>query len=300
MFITDLLVHCTTRIACKFSDGTEGTGTAFFMNLCLDGTSAVPVLVTNRHVVERSTTGRFWLTLKKDSAEEPDYGKHHSFELDKFSERWLYHKTLDMAVMPIQPLIEQGRQAGHTYFFAPLMPDMMPKPEELADLPALLDIVLIGYPNGIWDEKNNQPILRKGITATHPELNYNGKPEFVIDAACFNGSSGSPVFLVELGRTISRSKGMMIGPSRVKLLGVLYAGPMHIATGEIRTVEIGQKNVAVTGIPNNLGYVIAARAIQDFEPLLKYLVKNGHLPRRVEHCPCGSGAKYKDCCGGIV
>lgn len=25
---------------------------------------------------------------------------------------------------------------------------------------------MVGYPNGIWDEKNNKPIFRKGITAT--------------------------------------------------------------------------------------------------------------------------------------
>ncbi len=44
---------------------------------------------------------------------------------------------------------------------------------------------MIGYPNGIWDEANNMPIIRRGITATHPNFNYNGKPEFMIDAACF-------------------------------------------------------------------------------------------------------------------
>lgn len=300
MFITDLLVHCTTRIACKFPNGSEGTGTAFFMNLCVDGTRAVPVLITNRHVVKGATTGRFWLTLKKSTGEEPDTGKHHSFELDGFSQRWLYHKSLDLAVMPIQPLLEQGRLAGHSYFFAPLMPELMPTAEELSDLPALMDIVLVGYPNGIWDEKNNQPILRKGTTATHPELDYNGKPEFVIDAACFNGSSGSPVFLVELGKTMSRSNGMMIGPSRVKFLGVLYAGPMHFATGEVKTIEIGQKNIAVTGIPNNLGYVIASRAIRDFEPVLNFLLQNNRFPSRNERCPCESGDRYKECCGRVA
>ncbi|EGJ10834.1 trypsin-like peptidase domain-containing protein [Rubrivivax benzoatilyticus] len=297
MFVTDHLAHCTTRVACTFPGGAEGTGTAFVMNLCVEGSNAIPVLVTNRHVVKGAVTGRFWFTLRKPNANEPDYGKHHNFELDNFSQRWLYHKTLDLAVMPLQPFIQQGQNLGYSYFFSPLTPDLLPSPEELADLPALLDIVLVGYPNGIWDEKNNQPIIRKGITATHPELDYNGRPEFVIDAACFNGSSGSPVFLLELGRTVSRASGMTIGNSRVKLLGILYAGPMHFATGEVRAVEIGQKTIAVTGVPNNLGYVISSRAVKDFEPVLNFLNKNGRLPARNEACPCASTKRYKECCG---
>ena len=26
---------------------------------------------------------------------------------------------------------------------------------------------MIGYPKGVWDAKNNPPVIRKGITATH-------------------------------------------------------------------------------------------------------------------------------------
>jgi len=56
---------------------------------------------------------------------------------------------------------------------------------------------MVGYPIGLWDEKNNYPIFRKGITATHPANDYNGKSEFMIDAACFPGSSGSPVYIID-------------------------------------------------------------------------------------------------------
>lgn len=37
--------------------------------------------------------------------------------------------------------------------------------------------------------------FRRGITATNINFDYNGKKEFVIDAACFPGSSGFPVFI---------------------------------------------------------------------------------------------------------
>ena len=39
------------------------------------------------------------------------------------------------------------------------------------------------------------PILRRGTTATPIALNFEGRPEFLIDAAVYPGSSGSPVFV---------------------------------------------------------------------------------------------------------
>lgn len=300
MFITDLISHCTAKIECTFPDGKQGSGTGFFMNLCVEDDQHVPVIVTNRHVVYNATSGKFCLTLRKNGKEAPDTGNFMFFELSRFSDRWLYHPTLDLAVMPINPLMEKAKNNSNKFFIAPLMPDLIPSPEELADMPALQEIVMVGYPNGIWDSHNNQPIFRKGITATHPELNYNGKPEFMIDAACFNGSSGSPVFIVDIGKVTSRSSGTTIGPSRVKLLGILYAGPQHIATGEIVTIEIGTKNLAVTSIPNNLGNVIASRALLDFEPHLKHLARTGKKPTRMDICPCNSGRRYKECCGKLT
>jgi hypothetical protein len=48
---------------------------------------------------------------------------------------------------------------------------------------------MVGYPNGLWDTANNFPLIRRGVTATHIKNNYNGKSEFVIDIACYGGSS---------------------------------------------------------------------------------------------------------------
>ena len=111
------------------------------------------------------------------------------------------------------------------------------------------------------------PIFRRGITATHPNLDWNGKPEFLIDAACFPGSSGSPVFLYNQVGYATKSGGMTIGPSRLKLIGILYAGPQHTISGEIKIVTIPTQNVpvAISSIPNNLGIVIKATKLEDFE-----------------------------------
>jgi hypothetical protein len=135
------------------------------------------------------------------------------------------------------------------------------------------DIIMIGYPNGIWDAKHNLPIIRRGITATHPKLSYNGKPEFLIDAACFPGSSGSPVFLANIGSYVSPDGALCAG-NRIALLGTLYAGPQHTATGEVVVVEVptDTRAMAISTIPNNLGLVIHSSKLLDFEPILGKII----------------------------
>jgi hypothetical protein len=58
-----------------------------------------------------------------------------------------------------------------------------------------------------------------------------------------------------------------MGSSRIKLLGVLYAGPQHTVEGEVKVVLVPtqQKAVAVAGIPNNLGIIIKAEQLLAFE-----------------------------------
>ena len=42
---------------------------------------------------------------------------------------------------------------------------------------AVEDIMMIGYPNALWDSEHNMPIIRKGITATPVWLDHNGKKD---------------------------------------------------------------------------------------------------------------------------
>lgn len=147
--------------------------------------------------------------------------------------------------------------------------ETIPTLEELNDLAAVQDIVMVGYPNGIWDEHNNQPVIRKGVTSTDPALNWNNKPVFLIDAACFPGSSGSPVFLYNPLGTQSKSGSYQMGKSLFKFLGILYAGPQHTATGDIVEVPIAQSKLQVrSNIPNNLGLVVSSQKLKELVPLV--------------------------------
>jgi hypothetical protein len=64
--------------------------------------------------------------------------------------------------------------------------------------------------------------------------------------------------------------------TRIKLLGILYAGPQHNANGEIVVIPVPTSNkpIAMTSIPNNLGYVIKASQIQSIETIAENLLTN--------------------------
>jgi hypothetical protein len=273
---SEQLTHATARIECTLMDGSRSTGSGFFFQFLRHGDQHVPAIVTNKHVVAGSKIGQFSLTLRRPDG-GPQIGKHISLELDKFESRWIQHPSpeVDLAIMPIAPLLEEAGKQGHTFFFVALDSSLIMSDAELSDLSAIEDVVMIGYPNGIWDAVNNMLVIRRGVTATHPNLDYEGRREFMIDAACFPGSSGSPVFLYNVGGWADRQGNMMMGGIRVKLLGALYAGPQHTAEGDIHIVNVPtqQKPVALSRIPNNLGLVIKASRLLDFDDVLRPLIR---------------------------
>ena len=136
-----------------------------------------------------------------------------------------------------------------------------------SDLVAVEDILMIGYPNGLWDDCNNLPLVRRGITASPAAVSFRGRSEFVIDCACFPGSSGSPVVLYNIGSHIKKGAGLQIGQGRVKLLGVLYAGPRYTAEGEVQVIPVPTSSRVVSRSPLhiNLGYCIRASELTAFE-----------------------------------
>ncbi|MCE5233223.1 MAG: serine protease [Mizugakiibacter sp.] len=265
------LAHSTVRIECDMPGGMIGTGTGFFYSLDKNGDQHVPVIVTNKHVVAGAIKGRFLLTLQ-DSAGGPAVGTYQAFELDNFERRWAPHPDphVDLCAMPIAPLLREAEQRNQKFFYVTFDRTLLPSRAEIEDMIGLENITMVGYPNGLWDCKNNLPIFRKGVLATDYKYDWNGRKEFLIDAACFPGSSGSPVMLFDVASYQTR-KGTFMGSSRIKLLGALYAGPQHTVEGDVRVVVVPtqQKAVAVAGIPNNLGIIIKAEQLLAFEGMFR-------------------------------
>lgn len=272
---SEQLMYSTVRIECTLTNDDISTGTGFIFAFQEGSKYVVPVIVTNKHVVKGAKQGCFHFNRANEDG-FPKKEEYLTIEFNQFEKQWIFHPDpkVDLCIILLAPIINRVDAAGEKIFIVPLSSALIPSEEKITKLTAIEEIIMIGYPNGIWDSVNNLPIFRKGITATHPSFDYNGKEEFLIDAACFPGSSGSPVLIFNTGGYQDKKGNIYVGP-RTILLGVLYAGPQHTATGEIQIVEVPTKQqpVAFSRIPNNLGVVIKSKRILEFQPIIKQLLQ---------------------------
>jgi len=215
------ILFCTVRIE-AYNNDKSSVGTGFFFSYKLEDGREAPFLVTNKHVIQGYFNGKVRFTLNIDG--KPAFGQYIEKVFDNFDSRWFKHDdpNIDIAILPLSLNLNDILTNETKLFNISIPQEAIPNESQTNEFDALEEIIFVGYPNGLWDSRNNLPLIRKGITATPIEINFENKPIFLIDGSVFPGSSGSPVFLYNKGMIPDRHGNVQIG-SRLLLLGILSA-----------------------------------------------------------------------------
>lgn len=264
--IYEQLLHTTARIS-AFSGGQPlSTGTGFFWRIS-KGELGTLVLVTNKHVIKGADRIEIVLHTSASSADELPSGDVVLVRLNLVAEGAFLHPdpAVDLCAVGISPILEQAAAADFSLFLRSVGAPQVPTPEQWEEFDAVEEVTMIGYPQGLFDRHNNRPLVRRGITATALGKLYDGRQEFMVDMACFPGSSGSPVFMYQVNR-MNRNGSFSLADPRLYFLGILYAGPTISQSGKIIVNQ--QPSVEVSAMMH-LGYVIRATAMLELDQLIR-------------------------------
>lgn len=269
--LIDKIAYSTVRIQCLRKDGTTGSGTGFLYGAHhnKEANVNVPVVITNKHVLKDAVSGTIRLCERDIDGNALDT-KHVICDIPNFDEL-INHpdEDVDLCAFGIFGYLVNADNAAHPIYIALLNRSHIVTQKELDELSVFEEVMMVGYPNAIWDSTNNKPIFRKGMTATHANKDYCGQKEFLIDAAVYPGSSGSPVFHYQR-LTVTPPGKMPITVTNARLMGIAYKVYQHSVKGKVESVDIPviETQVAKSMIPNHLGRVIKAERILELENVI--------------------------------
>lgn len=272
---SERLEYSTVRIFCN--DGLS-VGTGFFFTFSYPNNINVPVIVTNKHVIDgMSYADLVFHSLIKESEE---HIKNEIVRYENFQNLILRHpdSEIDLCIIFLMPAIELLSKSGKELIFSAFQEqDVFTNTSQSQFhewLGSIETVHMTGYPNTLWDDVNNKPITRRGITASNIREDWQGRPNFMIDMACFPGSSGSPVYIFDEGSFNTANGVVASSNGRLILLGVLHSGPTFQADGQIRieSVPTNASQIISTNIMMNLGIIVKGRKILEFKDIIYNLL----------------------------
>lgn len=210
------LLYTTVPIYAHNNDKSLSTGTGFLFSVHESETESIPLLITNYHVLKDAMLGFVELHIGEKGFPTD---KTIRVQFDKSIIDGNKLGKLDLIAVPLAGTFNDFQNRNIEIFFRTVDQNMVPTKEQEDKLSAIENITFIGYPSGLYDEKNKISIIRQGITATPIWNDFKGEEVFLIDAGVFPGSSGSPVFIYNQG-TYPVKDGIALG-SRLIFVGVL-------------------------------------------------------------------------------
>lgn len=205
------LTGLTTPVEIQFADGGKSTGSGFFYFVYapeakIEGdphwipfTYIHLYIVTAKHVIQPKRISEIVKFSYAVRVGEKDHVIWHQLELPgKELGRRLHlcpDKDVDVAVVDVndqlsaevkQLLDERAQVLAFQGPSSRNFPGNMPIEINPGD-----DVIVIGYPLGIYDKFNKLPILKTGLLSTPIGTHFDGKSGFLFDFKYYEGLSGS-------------------------------------------------------------------------------------------------------------
>ncbi|MBE6528905.1 MAG: trypsin-like peptidase domain-containing protein [Thermoplasmata archaeon] len=257
------MLYSTLKIYCG-----GGTGTGFIFTINVKNT-IIPLLITNKHVVEHKEKNTITVILHLTDENGNEDNCKVTAECD-----WYFHSSKDLCFTFFSNIVEKAhKQTGKKVNYIAIGEDLIPNQDTLNNLSSVEEIVMVGYPIGLWDSVHNYPLFRHGYTSTHPAIGFEGDDIGLIDIAALPGSSGSPIFIRDSG--MSKQKGIIEYRDRLYLMGIQYATILEDVTGELIVEDVPTKsNYRIKGKnPTNIGYYVRSSCLLEFKDTIKEMLE---------------------------
>lgn len=258
------LTRTSVRLmAGKHNEEPTSVGTGFFYKATHPSADFTKIMImTNKHVIAGAEVVHFILSYADSIDNLDDYHQpvkrvDQTFILS-LSDSVISHPdpAIDLCAIDITVLIGEILSSGKKLRSMFLDSSWLPSLEDKQNFRDIEQVLVVGYPRGLWDKHNNMPISRIGTTATHPLAMYQGKHDFLIDVAAFQGSSGSPVFSYE--SPMFRSSDNSYSPgTKATFIGIIWGVIESTVEGRLNLVEIPSSITNVTTMQSSLNLGIA-------------------------------------------
>lgn len=194
-----------------------------------------PAVVTNKHVLDGATNVDLHLHVVAHGKTTHRYPIRVST-----TDRRIDHPSpfLDLSILGIGDKLKELRSKQIIPALVFTRESDIENSSGLNTLSAVNDVVMPGYPIGLYDRVNNFPIFRKGITALHPVIDYQGLPKGLLDIPCHQGSSGSPVWVLNEGIFSDKASANAYSGSRRVFLGTICSTYFEDAQGTLGERDI--------------------------------------------------------------
>lgn len=235
--IKDQLYYSTVMI-----ESAQSSGTAFFVSKKFGELGRI-YLVTNRHVVENKTkcSIRFHMSESLDPRNRIGDFVHY-FTDDDWVNGWKFHNEdeVDLAVFNLTDTMAYLYDQKQYFFYRSLPIDIIATKDQTKEVIAMEKVFFVGYPHALRDNTNNLPIARSGYLATPLYTDFDGKESFLFDASVFEGSSGSPICIVnENFETYTDTTGNVKTNGRFILVGINASTYTVTTNNEKQYLDIG-------------------------------------------------------------